>query len=271
MRADRPSLNEVLDDAAEVVPLVASPWLGLLWLTALPLRFMQAHLITQLAELGKAAGNYGGHLMQLATWTTLLLIVALFGRAVFVRAVHLRLRTRQASGRAPLRVPAASLAGYVYLTLAIDALCYLTLPALATLPVTVLLGGLAAATTPLVTRPSLLAPWRELLTALRGPTTLLGLVFVFAVAWLLASVNLGFVFRLGLWAAGGLPGLDLSRWDAVLRPGNFRFLLALALGGGLAVEPFWLAALTLHVNKLRARASGDDLRLWFDRLRSEAR
>jgi hypothetical protein len=270
VRPDRPSLTEVLDDAVEIVPLVALPWLGLLWLTAMPLRFLQAHIITRLVELGPEAGRFGDHLAQLAIWATLLFIVSLWGRAVFVRAVHLRLRTHQSPCRAALRLPAPSLACYVYTALAIEVACYASLVTFVSWPVAVLLAGLAAATTPLITRPSLVAPWREVLKAMRGGVALAGLLFVFGAAWLLASANLFFAFQLGLWVAGGLPGLDLSRWDALLSLGNFRFVLVLLAGGGLAVEPFWLAAMTLHVHKLRARASGDDLRLWFDRLRSEA-
>lgn len=270
MRSARPALTEVLDDAVEIVPLVALPWLGLLWLTAIPLRFLQAHIIVRFAELGPEASRYGHHLAELATWATLLLVVSLWGRAVFVRAVHLRLRTHEAPGAAALRVTAPSLACYVYAALAIEASCYATLFTLVSLPVAVMLAGLAAATTPLITRPSLIAPWRELLATMRGGLVLMGLLLVFAAAWLLASANLYFAFRLGLWIAGAVPGLDLSRWDALLSFGNFRFVLVLLTGGGLAVEPFWLAALTLYVHKLRARASGDDLRLWFDRLRSEA-
>jgi hypothetical protein len=270
VRPDRLALTEVLDDAVEIVPLVALPWLGLLWLTAIPLRFLQAHVITRLAELGPEAGRYGHHLAELATWTTLLFLVSLWGRAVFVRAVHLRLRTHEAPGAAALHVAAPSLACYFYTALAIEVGGYAALLTLVSLPVAVMLAGLAAATTPLITRPSLIAPWRELLAATRGGLVLVGLLLVFAAAWLLASANLYFAFQLGLWIAGAVPGLDLSRWEALLRFGNFRFVLVLLTGGGLAVEPFWLAAVTLYVHKLRARASGDDLRLWFDRLRNEA-
>jgi hypothetical protein len=267
---ERLSLTEVLDDAAEIVPLVALPWLGLLWLTAIPLRFLQAHIITRLAELGPEASRYGHHLATLATWATLFFVVSLWGRAVFVRAVHLRLRTHDAPGPAALRVAAPSLACYIYVALAIEAVGYAAMLSAVVMPLAVMLAGLAAATAPLVTRPSLIAPWREVLAATRGGSVLVGLLLVFAAAWLLASANLYFAFQLGLWAASAVPGLDVSRWGALLRFGNFRFVLVLLAGGSLAVEPFWLAAMTVHVHKLRARASGDDLRLWFDRLRREA-
>ncbi len=69
-------------------------------------------------------------------------------------------------------------------------------------------------------------------------------------------------------AAGGMANLDAARWSGLLSPKNPRFLFVLVAGGGLAVEPHWLAALVVYVQRLQSRGSGEDLRLWFERLRS---
>jgi hypothetical protein len=270
MKTDDASLTAVLDDAGEIVRIVAVPWLGLFWLASVPLRFAQANAIARLIDLGGEARQYAAHLSALAAWITAALLVALWGRAVFVHAVSLRLRAHRTPGIEALRVPAASLACYVYAALAIEVGACVSLIACLTVPLAVLLSGLAAATAPLCVTPSLLAPWREIFRALRRPDVLGGLLLVFGAAWLLAAANLYFAFRLGGWLAEGVPNLDLARWNALLGLGNPRLVLVLLVGGALAVEPFWLAALTVHVHKTRARASGDDLRLWFDRLRSEA-
>jgi hypothetical protein len=270
MSARRASLAEALDDAGEVVRAVAVPWLGLAWLTALPLRFVQANTIARLIDLGAESGHYAAQLASLAAWITATFIVALWGRAVFVRAVSLRLRANRAPGAEALRVSAASLACYTYVALAIEVGGLATLAAIVSLPLAILLSGLAAATTPLSEKPSLFAPWREIVRALARADVLVGLLLVFGLAWLLVTANLYVAFRIGVWLAHGVPGLDLVRWSAILDLSNPRFVLVLFVGGALVVEPFWLAALTIHVHKVRARASGDDLRLWFDRLRSEA-
>ena len=96
----------------------------------------------------------------------------------------------------------------------------------------------------------------------------MALVAVFAAALLLAAVNLFVAFRIGLWMADGLVGLDLTRWQGLLGPQNLRFTLVLLAGGWVFVEPWWLAALVIYVHRVRSRASGEDLRLWFRRLRS---
>jgi len=92
---------------------------------------------------------------------------------------------------------------------------------------------------------------------------------VFAVAVLIVFVNLYFVFQIGLWLAGAIPGVDPTPWETVLSPDNRSFLLVLVAGAVLAVEPFWVAALTVFVHKARSRDTGEDLRLWFERLRRQ--
>jgi hypothetical protein len=93
------------------------------------------------------------------------------------------------------------------------------------------------------------------------------MLLIFAAAFSLAAVNLYFVFQIGLWLAGGFADLDTARWLGLLSPRNPRFLCVLLAGGCLAVEPHWLASLVVYVHESQSRGSGEDLRLWFERLR----
>jgi hypothetical protein len=259
-------LGEILDDAGETVAAVAFPWAGVLWLTAIPLRLAQAHFAARLFELGKGAPSYGDHLRHLALLVSLTLLVSLAGRAVFVRACGLRLRGIETRG-GEWRVPAAGFASYVYAALAIEAAFYATWVAVVTVPFLILVAGLAAATFPLVDRPGLTRPFAVIAAHATRVGPLLGLLAVFAVAALLAAANLYVVFALGRWAAGAFTGFDATRWEGLLALSNRRFLFVLLAGGALAVEPWWLASLVVYVHKLQSRSSGEDLRLWFERLR----
>ncbi len=262
------ALGEVLDDASELASAVMTPWVALLWLTAAPLRLAQAHFLARLGELGTDARAYGDHLHGLATATALALVVSLWGRATFARACTLRLRSLETPGWKALRIAPAALATYVYAALAIEAAFFATLLAFVTAPALALAAGLAAATSPQIERPGLLRPFA--LVAASGSRTgaLLGLLVVFGIASLLAALNLFVLVQAGLWLAGGLAGFDVVRWQALLGPGNPRLWLVVAAGGWLLIEPWWLASLVVYVHKLRSRATGEDLRLWFERIRS---
>jgi hypothetical protein len=159
---------------------------------------------------------------------------------------------------------------YVYVALVVEAAYYVTCLSVVAIPALTLVAGLAAATLPLLEGPGLVRPFRLIAANARHASPLVGLLLAFGAAFVLATVNLALLFRLGLWLAEGIMGLDLTRWQALLGPGNRRFLLVLVAGGWLVVEPWWLAALVVYVHKTRARASGEDLRLWFDRLRRAA-
>jgi hypothetical protein len=264
------SLPEVLDDAFAVAVRVASPWMGVLWLTALPVRLLQIHFATRVSDLGAEASQYGAHLLDLASLTGLAFLLSLWGRAVFVRATGLALRCLESPGWEALRLAPAAGLSYVYAALVLEVLFFALGWTLLGLPLFILLAGLAAATFPLNDRPSLLRPLREIARHTTPLLVLLGLLFVFGVALLIAALNLYFVFRLGLWLAGGVPGLDLTPWSGLLDLSSSRFRWVLLAGATLAVEPYWLAALVVHVHKVRSRESGEDLRLAFARLRREA-
>ncbi len=268
----RPSLTltEVLDEDAEVVAHVAAPWLGVLWLSALPLRLAQVHFAARVFELGASASQYGDHLYGLALPTMAAFLLSLLGRAVFVRACGLGLRSLASPGVEALRLPAAGTAAYLYVALAIEALFFALGFTYVAVPLLVMLAGLAAATYPLNERPGLLGPWREIARHSGHARILVGLVFVFGVALIVAYANLYFVFQLGLWLAQAIPGLDLLPWQELLGFANHRFQYLLVAGACLAVEPYWLGALTVYVHKLRSQQSGEDLRLRFELLRKAA-
>lgn len=265
-----PSIAEVLDDASELVAAVASPWAGLLWLTAVPLRLAQAHFAARLAELGTEARAYGDHLHGLAVAATLALLLSLWGRAVFARACSQRLRSLETPGKEALRLPAAALASYACAALAIEAAFWATALAVVTVPALALVAGLAAVTSPRLDGPGLLRPFALVAQGAGRVGPLLGLLAVFGVAFLLAALNLFVLVQVGLWLAGGVASFDVARWQGVLGVSNPRLLLVVAAGAWLLVEPWWLASLAVHVHKQRSRATGEDLRLWFERLRRAA-
>jgi hypothetical protein len=264
------SVTEVLDDAGDVIPRVAAPFVGVLWLTALPLRLTQAQFVAHLIALKGEAAHFGDALWQLALLAGLAFVLAAWGRAVFVRACGFGLRG-SAPGRAAFRLAPVAFASYLYVALLVEAVFYATVWSVVLAPVLALLGALAAATSPLHERASLLGPLRQLFRHGRHAGVLLGLVTLFAIGLLVTFVNLYFAFRFGLWLAGAMPGLDPGTWDTRLRFGNPRFVIMLIAGAVLALEPYWLAAATVYVHKVRARGTGEDLRLWFERLaRQEA-
>lgn len=263
-------VTEILDDASELVSALITPWGALVWLSAAPLRLAQAHFVARLGELGADARAYGDHLHGLAIATGLALLVSLYGRASFARACSLRLRSFETPGREALRVPLAAFATYVYAALAIEAAFFATLVSIVTAPALTIVAGLAAAISPQIDRPGLLRPFALIAASGTRVGPLVGLLLVFGIAALLAAVNLLVLVQAGLWLAGGVAGFDVVRWQALLGPANPRLLLVVGAGGVLLVEPWWLASLVVVVHDARSRATGEDLRLWFERLRSAA-
>lgn len=261
------AVGEILDDAGALVSAIAFPWAGVLWLTSIPLRLAQTHFAARVRELGGEAHSYGDHLQGLALIVAVAFLVSLWGRAVYVRACVVRLRTLESVGLAPFRIDPGPFVTYVYVALAIEAAFYATCASGVALPALALVAGLAAATFPLIERPGLVRPFALIAANARHASPLLGLLLAFGAAFLLVAVNLFFLFRVGLWLADGVVGLDLTRWDALLGVRNRRFVFVLAAGAWLVVEPWWLGAFVVYVHRLRSRASGEDLRLWFGRLR----
>jgi len=261
---------EVLDEAVELVSKVAAPWLGILWLMSLPLRLAQAHFVARVHELGKDVHRYGDHLDGLALVATAAFVLSLLGRAAFVTACSRKLRGVEGEGSGRTRPPFGALAAYVYAALLAEVAFYLTSVSFVLMPLFVVLAGLAAATLPQAGRAGLWRPLGAILEHSREVRPLVGLLFVFAVALLVAFANVYLLFRLGLWLAGGFVGADVARYGALLELGNVRFSCLLVGVAVVVVEPWWLAALVVLVHKRESLSSGEDLKLWFARIQGEA-
>ncbi|MFP5288321.1 MAG: hypothetical protein ACLGI9_21475 [Thermoanaerobaculia bacterium] len=265
------SVTEVLDEAAELVPREVAGWAGLLALASLPLRFLEAHFLNRLFQLGDSATSYVDYLLSLSWLVAFALLPALWGRAVFARACALALSGRAAARGAPLRALRPSLpsfAAYVYTAAAAELLLVLLGWTVVALPFLALYAGLAAATSYLQDRPGPLASLVLPLRVLQPFFPFLGLTALFGVALLIAFVNLLFFFMFGLWLAGGASGLDLSWWQVALSPDNQQYSLLIVACAVTVVEPFWIASLVAAVRRVRARESGEDLAAWFADIRT---
>jgi hypothetical protein len=268
----------VLDEAVDLVSRGVPGWAGLLALASLPLRFCEAHLWNRLAQLGAGARGAMGHVDAISWLVTLALLPALWGRAVFVRACLRELSGSaagapgtRATARPPLRqrLLPPGFASYLYAALVFEAFFYALGWTLVALPLLALLTGLAAATSALDETPGLLASPLRVVHHARPPFTLIALSAVFTAALLVAFLNLTALFWLTLALGDGTAGLDLSWWKGALSWDNRPFVLLLLAGAVTVVEPFWLAALTVIVRRLRARQSGEDLAAWLAALRAD--
>lgn len=265
------SVTSVLDEAAELVPRELAGRAGLLALASLPLRFLEAHFLNRLFQLGDSATSYVDYLLSLSWLVAFALLPALWGRAAFARACALALSGRAAGREAPLRVlrPSfPSFAAYAYTAAVAELLLVLLGWTVVALPFVALYAGLAAATSYLQDRPGPLASLTLPLRMLRPFFPFVGLTAVFGIALLIAFANLIFLFIIGLWLAGGASGLDLSWWQVTLHPNNQQYLLLIVACAVTVVEPFWIASLVAAVRRVRARESGEDLAAWFADIRT---
>jgi hypothetical protein len=262
------SVAEILDDTGDVSALVAAPWMGVVWLTALPLRLAQAEFASQLVALGGNASRYGHHLLALAALASAGLVLATLGRAAFARACLLAIRSGARPGRNALAVGLTPLLTHLFLALLAEALFYALCLTVVLVPLAVTLSALAAATAPLAEKAGLVAPLKAVVAPFARMGTILGLHAVFAVAFVIAFANLAVAFQAGLWLAGAVPGTDLAAWAHRMSLESPRFLALVVAGACLAVEPFWVAAHVVLVHRLRSRETGEDLRAWFERLRA---
>ena len=114
------STSSVLDEAADTVRKVASPWAALSIVTALPYRFAQAVFTDRLIQLGGEAAHRGHYLLMIAGWTMAAFVVSRWGRLVFARAVRLSVESGRAPGAAALHVRFAALLNYLYVSLVIE-------------------------------------------------------------------------------------------------------------------------------------------------------
>jgi hypothetical protein len=263
------SITSVLDEATEVVSMTAAPWAGLLIATALPYRFLQALFFDQLIEVGEKAAEYGNLLGGTANMIVAAIVIALWGRAVYARACRLAMGRGATPGREVWRVPAAALVSFFLTSSVVLLFGHLSVFTCLGLWVASVFAGLAIGTIELNERVSVLEPFR-LIGRYAKPMILLGMAFVFLCGLFVAFLNLAAAFGLGVWALSAIGGFDAPRWELLFTPGNRRFVLVLAAGALVAVEPFWVAAHVVFVRKAGAQERGDDLRAWFDELRRTA-
>ena len=260
------STTSVLDEAADVVRLTA-PWTAVLILTALPYRFLQAMFFDQLLEVGSSASQYGHLLGGTANLIVGSVLVALWGRAVYARACRLAIARGTTPRAEGWKVPAAAYVSYVLTASAMIFAGYLALYTLIGVIVTAMFAGLAIGTMELNERAGVFAPFRIIGRYAKSITVPLALVFIFFIALLVAFVNLWAAFNVVKALMTALGGFDAPRWPLLFGPGNRRFLLIVAAGAIMLIEPFWIAAYVVFVRKAGAQESGDDLRAWFAELR----
>lgn len=258
----------LVDDATEAVGRLGS-WVGFLWFTALPARLLLTLLCVRLIELGDKATGYGESLSRLSYAVLAAWLVSLWGRQAFVRACRHALESERPPAGAVWRVPLRELAGHLSAALVIEVLFWALLLTFVAPLALLVAAGLAAAAAPRA-GPGLWKPLRAIAESCGSLWLLARLLFVFALALPVAAINLHVLFQGGLWLAGGVAGIDRSGWIAVLSLQNPLYRALIATGAALLLEPFWLAALTAQVERVRARASGDDLRQWFAELRARS-
>ena len=266
----------ILNAAVQLTLRVASPWMGVLWLTTLPHRLMLLYFFNHVSVLLEPK-YYAFYLWRMALLVFATFIVSLYGRAVYVRACHIDDTTERAAKFEPLKVPLGDFIPYVYTALINEFLFYLTLFTVVMWPLFIVYGGLAAATSYGLGGPKLVgAP----MTALRGGSTfpsLMAITLVFTLGLIIAVINLYVLILVALTLCGPLLGPALPRWEYIFAPTLWNMFpkqdltqLILVIGASMMIEPFWLAANVDMIKKARARKSGEDLRLWFQDIKNEA-
>jgi hypothetical protein len=266
-RKGQPSPVALLDAGVDVVTHVG-PWLAVLWLTALPARLLLADFLVELVTLGKSADVHGRYLLGLAYATLALWLLSLYGRQVFVRACRRALEAEETPRLRGLRVPPGELAGAVGAALLVE-LTFWALLFTGVVPLAMVVeGGLAAVAAPRA-GPRPLAGLREMAAASARVVALGCLLLFFLLALGIAALNLHLLFALSVWLLTSVAPLDAPLWGRVLTLSNPLYVALLGVGATLVLEPFWLATLTVHVERQRAQTSGEDLRQTFEEIRRE--
>jgi hypothetical protein len=258
--------TSVLDESADAVAMTAAPWAGLLMVTLLPYRFLQALFLDQLLEVGSGASHYGNLLGTTANITVATVLLAFWGRAVYARACRLALSRGVSPGREALRVPAPALASYILTASTAMVIGYLSLFTFFGYIAAVVFAGIAIGTMELNERVSIAGPFVQIARYSKRTGIPIALTVIFFCATIVALINLAAAFELGQWLVSTIGHFDAPNWQLLFSGGNRRFILILCAGALVIVEPFWIAAHVIFVRKAGAEESGDDLRTWFDEL-----
>jgi hypothetical protein len=262
------STTSVLDESAAVVRATVTPWAALLLATSMPYRFMQIVFADRLLELGSTATQYGDLLRTTADLTCAAFLLSLLGRAVYARACRLASESGATPGREALRVPLTALAGYVFVASLAEAITYLLFVTGVGIAVGAILSGLAIGTMELNTEPGIRGPLRRLARSGVSSRIVLALTFVFLCGLVVALLNVATLASAMFALASTVGGWDAPRWHVLLSIHNRRYVMTIIAGALLVIQPFWIAANVLLVRKAGAAESGDDLRVWFEELRS---
>jgi len=264
---DQLSTTEILNATSDLVARVSVPWGAILLLTLLPYRFLQVHFIETLISVGPDASQYGEALLRYALATCAALLLAMYGRLVFLRACRLAASPLRAPGAEAFKVRPLTFLTLVYTGLLFEILLVLLSFTIIAIPIVLIFAALAAVTADRVTKPSLLEPLKQVMQQATNAKSLAGIIFTFLFGFAVALLNLQMIFQLGVWMAGGITGFDLSRWQALLSYHTRLFILLTTAGALMIAEPFWLAAHLVYVAGRESRQSGEDLREWFYELR----
>src|SRR5213079_2907026 len=175
-----------------------------------------------------------------------LFVPAVVGRAIYVRACLLGLQSGGRVGREALRVPPAHLINSLYAALLVELLFCMTVWTFFAVPLLAGPAGLVYVAATRTERPGLLKPLFETARLLANPRAMGGVLVTYAVALLIATLNLYMALRGGLWVATTLVGDGAARWEHLLRPVHpmFQFfpgepltMLLCIIGAMLVVEP----------------------------------
>jgi len=261
------STTSVLDEAADVVALTATPWAALLIITELPYRFLQVVFIDQLINLGGEAMHYGAALQSIANLVVVAFVVAVCGRAVYARTCQLASQSGAKPGSDALRLSMPALLSFLVTSSVTELLFYATLVTIVAIPVIAVVRGLATGTYELNDAPGVIGPFKLIGRYARELRVTSAIVLVFAVAMLVAFAKVAGSFAIGVWLAGA-AGARVARWSQLFTFANRRFVLMTIAGALIAVQPFWIAANVMLVTKAGVEETGEDLRAWFRGLRN---
>src|SRR5258708_14343762 len=123
-----------------------------------------------------------------------------------------------------------------------------------------MLSGIAVGTMELNREAGLRAPLRLIVRYLKSSRTLLAVTLIFALALLMAWINLYSVAELVLWLANAFAGTDTARWAKLIGSRHFAWLSF--AGAGRVIEPFWGAPNPGVFPKAGGQESWEKLRLW---------
>ncbi len=250
----------ILNASAQLTLRVASPWMGVLWITALPHRLMQFYFIWQFRILDEPH-LYAGYLTRLAMFVMLTFAISLYGRAVYVRACHIATHTQNDSKLNAFKVPLSDLVPYLYMASINELFFYLTSFTMFMWPLFVIFGGLAAATSYDIRGPKFLAaPFNAIKAGAAAFKALIAISCVFLFGQFMALINLFIFIIVFLVLCGPILGPALPRWEYIFQAENVIFpkhpltYALLLIGAAQVIEPFWLAANVDLVKRVRARS-----------------